>query len=1098
MRMKKRNALLTLTLGLALSPVLGYGEQKNVTVAPEQWLLEKIRVGEASNRDDLVRQSLYRLESIAPDNPDVIAARIRLSLREGNRTLAQEQLAKLKAIAPTSEAYSQAQFSLKLTDPEVQQQLQQARLLATAGQLEQARIAYESLFDGVLPKGDLSLEYLKLLSRLPDQKKSADSQLQVQLKQNPDDVNMQLLKAQKSFEQGQNEQGFKWLEKAATKPSGITPAAEMWMAQIQQQPVNAKSVAALQHYLTVFVEGTPVINGRQELSRQQALLTNPAYLARLNGLAKIENGESSSAIAPLKQALKAEPDDAELVGALGLAYSRSGDRQQAIGLFQRAQRLDPNSGKWRSLIQTNRYWLLIEQGDRALKTNELAQAEKYYLQAKSLDSRDPWALIGLGDVALAKQQEATAEQQYLRALAIESDNSSAQRGLVNIYQNQSPQKALDYLNGLPIAQREKLKDKQEGIQRDLLTAKAEGFAQQGQFQQAADIYQQVLNLSPDDVWVTYRYAQALRQSGKLTEADTAFLQLVKQRPTDPQQVYAYSLYLSGSDRADAALKHLNSLPDAQWDDNMREMSQRLVLDKTLSEIDQLIAQGKKNQARESLQRADIKVDSLNPNQQRNVAMAWLNVGETARANSLLQRLKTQAYNQPAGQDKALIFRDAARLERLEGRPLAAEEDYKQAMVASNITDRIPQDNDSYTRLTRNVLPNNTDDEWLQRSIRSDAHDLYRQQDVNFTLDNDYWQSSGTSGQSDLAANTTMMQVDMPWYQGRAFLRSDIVYMDAGTFENQQGNYSQTFGTCAEQVCSSDLNQTATGVSFGVGWENERWKGDFGSTPFGFPVVDWVGGLSYNNDWRDIGWTTTVSRRPIARSLLSFAGARDPGTGTTWGGVRATGVSLGLSYDQGGANGLWGDISAHQITGKNVADNTRQSLMAGYYYKIINENNRQVTVGLNNMMWSYQKDLSGYTLGQGGYYSPQQYISFSVPVDYRQRTENWSWQLGGSVSWSRSSNQNQNRYPLQNLVPDELVDKRVIENGSGSTGFGYTAQAMIERRLSSHWTIGTSIDIQQARDYAPNHFLVYVRYSLAGWQGDLDLPPRPLIPYADFK
>jgi hypothetical protein len=29
-------------------------------------------------------------------------------------------------------------------------------------------------------------------------------------------------------------------------------------------------------------------------------------------------------------------------------------------------------------------------------------------------------------------------------------------------------------------------------------------------------------------------------------------------------------------------------------------------------------------------------------------------------------------------------------------------------------------------------------------------------------------------------------------------------------------------------------------------------------------------------------------------------------------------------------------------------------------------------------------------------------------------------------------------------------------------------------------------------------LIYLRYSLAGWQGDLDLPPQPLTPYADFK
>jgi len=50
-------------------------------VAPEEWLLEQVRIGEASHRDDLVRQSLYRLELMAPQNPQVLSARMRLALR---------------------------------------------------------------------------------------------------------------------------------------------------------------------------------------------------------------------------------------------------------------------------------------------------------------------------------------------------------------------------------------------------------------------------------------------------------------------------------------------------------------------------------------------------------------------------------------------------------------------------------------------------------------------------------------------------------------------------------------------------------------------------------------------------------------------------------------------------------------------------------------------------------------------------------------------------------------------------------------------------------------------------------------------------------
>jgi len=63
-------SLLTLSLGVALLPLA-----QAATTPAQEHLLEQVRLGEASNREDLVRQSLYRLELIDPNNPDLIAAR---------------------------------------------------------------------------------------------------------------------------------------------------------------------------------------------------------------------------------------------------------------------------------------------------------------------------------------------------------------------------------------------------------------------------------------------------------------------------------------------------------------------------------------------------------------------------------------------------------------------------------------------------------------------------------------------------------------------------------------------------------------------------------------------------------------------------------------------------------------------------------------------------------------------------------------------------------------------------------------------------------------------------------------------------------------
>ncbi|CNH19239.1 cellulose synthase complex outer membrane protein BcsC [Yersinia enterocolitica] len=1160
-----RNIKINWLLSLALLPQAFIGVARGAeAVSPTQFLLEQVRLGEATNKDELVKQSLYRLNMMDPNNPDVIAAGIRQALRQGNLAEAQKQLDKLQQLAPDSDVYRRAKLMLAMTKPEVRQQLQEARLLATAGRVAEAKVKYDQLLQGNPPTLDLAVEYWRLVARLPGQEALATQKLASLDQQYPGNVALRMALARMYFSQQKAAQGYAMLEKVATDPTGTSDAADLWMDTIKTMTVSPQSVAALTHFLNVFSTGPQADMARKELANQQAMLADPTYQARLSGLAKVDSGSGAAAIPALKQALAASPYDPEILGALGLAYARAGDRAQALRLFEQAQKSDKDglkSDKWASLIKTNRYWLLNDEGDKALKTGNTALAQQKYQQARQIDGSDSYALIGLGDVAVARHDDKTAEQHYQQALRLDPANSSAVRGLANIYQRESPQKALNYLNNLPRSQQAKMRDTLNSLQLDMLKQQAEALAAQQQWHQAAEKYRQAQKLAPDDVWITYRLAQALAQDGHSAQADAEFHQLASRKPGDPEQVYAYALYLSSTERDSQALAHLATLPAAQWNDNIRELDQRLKLDQVLTlarqlrengdetgaitalrqqpantqidltladwalergdysealagyqrirarepqnpdarlgEIEAYIAEGRLSDARQHLQTEPLTGEGASLNTQRRVANAWSGVGDPQKAADIFQRLKPAAAKGAPSQDNALVFRDSARLAQSQGQPTAAQDDFKQAMVASGIAPTRPTDNDSYTLLTRNQAT----DDWLKRGIRADAADLYRQQDTRVTLDQDYWGSSGTGGISDLSAFNTMAQVDTPLADGRAFFRSDIIEMNASTFANTKGVYKEKFGTCYKAGCEGDIRQRASGTSIAMGWQNDHWATDIGTTPMGFEVVDVVGGLAYSNSWNHIGWTATASRRPLSSSLLAFAGTRDPNTNVTWGGVRANGVSLGASYDRGEANGVWSDLSYHYLTGQNVADNQRLRFMTGYYYKLINEDNRRLTVGLNGMWWHYQKDLSGYTLGQGGYYSPQKYLSLAIPVNYRQRTDNWSWELGGSVSLSHSATNDRARYPLQSLLNNSIKsisDRNDLDYGDSSNGVGYTLRALIERRLSSHWTLGAGVDIQQAKDYTPSHALIYLRYSMAGWQGDLDMPPQPLVPYADFK
>lgn len=1145
---------------ISLSSLPALAAEPARQVAPVEWLLEQIRTGEATNKYDLVAQALYRLDKIDPDNPEALAARLRLALRQGDQVKAQQYMAQLKQQAPDAPATREAQANMLLISPEGRQQLQQARLLAASGHLPEARAAWDKLFNGAFPGVDIALEYWSLVARIDGQQPTALANLQALDRRYPGNVGVRLQLARLQFQNDNPAQAAGELKTLAQNPAGRDQAAELWLSNIQAQPVTAQSVAQLQQYLEAFTSGDARTRGEQELARQQKLLADPAFQQRSRGLALVDNGAGAEAIPTLQTALRLNPNDAELLGAMGQAQARANQRAAAIGYFERALQAgqqSTNVSMWQSLLQTNRYWLTIENGDKALAQGNIDGAAQLYQQARALDSSDGYALIGLGDVALARKNQAEAERLFRQAWQLDRTNTTAVTRLAGLYQQQSPQKAIAFINGLSGEQQRALGTTLNSLRSDVLRAEADALAQQGSWTQAAEKYRAAQQNTPNDVWLNYRLAGALRSAGQPQQADRQMVEMARRLPGDPTQVYAWSLYLSGSDRADEALIQLNSVPQARWDQNMRELAARLQQDKVYAQADalrqagnngaatallnglpasprrditladwaladgypqqalqgyqQLLAQDKNNQDAalgqiEALVALDRKAEARNAlnalpagsaeaslNVGRRLANAWRSVDDGARARQLYQQLKPRALQEAPSQSSALVFRDAAQLEAPQ-QPALALLDYRQAMVASGITQTPPQDNAAFTRLMRNQA----DDDWLKRGIRADAAELYQRQDTTLKLEQDYSRNKGTGGISDFTAHTTMLQLDTPLAAGKSFVRVDRVDVSAGTFVTENGSHSEVFGTCAdaEGGCSRDLDQHAEGVAVGVGWQNDRWSADIGTSPMGFEVVNWVGGVTWNTDVQDIGLSFTASRRPISSSLLAWAGARDPNpqNDRSWGGVVATGGAVGLSFDRGGSHGVWADLSAHQITGKNVADNSRERLMAGYYYKLLNEDNRRATIGLNSMLWHYQKDLSDYAFGQGGYYSPQSYFSLAVPLNYRQRTENWSFDVGGSISWSRSKTRSQQRYP----VDPGFTTANPASESSASNGFGYTLRAAVERRLTTHWAVGLAVDIQQAEDYTPSHGLIYARYSLGGWQGDLDLPPQPLTPYADFK
>lgn len=538
-------SLLTLSLGVALLPLA-----QAATTPAQEHLLEQVRLGRPAIVN-LVRQSLYRLELIDPNNPELIAARMRYLLRQGDAAGAQKELERLTKLAPDSPELKASRNEMKSNTGEGRQALQQARLLGVAGKVDEAIAAYEKLYGGVPDDVDVAIEYWTLVARLPARHSEGVSQLKKLNASAPGNVSLLTSLAKQMFADNKPQEGFAYLAEMARSASGRGIAADMWFSEVKSMPVSKASVQALQQFLLQFPTGSVAANARVLLDQQQAQLQDPTFRARSEGLAAVKSGNTTQAVADLQKAVQADSRDSDAVGALGQAYSQRGDRARAVAQLSKAIAMDPDSpnrGKWDSLLQTNRYWLLIKQGDNALKAGQLSQAQNYYAQAQRVDRTDSYAVLGLGDVAAARKEAAAAERYYQQALRLDRGNNLAVRGLANLYRAESPEKASAWIAGLPPAQRRSIDDIERSLTNDRLEKQAQALESQGNWAQAAEVQRRRLALDPDSVWITYRLARDLVSAGERQEADALMRTMVNRQPQDAERVYASGLYLSGNDQ----------------------------------------------------------------------------------------------------------------------------------------------------------------------------------------------------------------------------------------------------------------------------------------------------------------------------------------------------------------------------------------------------------------------------------------------------------------------------------------------------------------------------------------------------------------------
>lgn len=370
--------------------------------------------------------------------------------------------------------------------------------------------------------------------------------------------------------------------------------------------------------------------------------------------------------------------------------------------------------------------------------------------------------------------------------------------------------------------------------------------------------------------------------------------------------------------------------------------------------------------------------------------------------------------------------------------------------------------------------------------------------------------SGSSGMSRLDATEIPVYVRIPdGYTGHYFFHADTVLLNAGTLPTDQFDPAYKFGKIAAlgNAGLRPIDQTDKGVALAAGYDfngaNNTWRADIGTTPVGFTVNNLLGGFLYRHDFYNSSVSVDVSRRPITSSLVSYAGARDPATGETWGGVVRSGATVRGAQDVGSIT-LFTSVGYGVLTGKNTETNHEFKVRSGFDWPVYQGTDQRFSSGLVLNYWHYDNNQHFYTFGNGGYYSPGRYVSVSIPLDWAGRYKRWAWELEASVgnSWTREDDAPY--FPTRPDLQAQAVARMAAASlgtpyfGTGSGGgFSYTVAAAVEYRITPHWVIGSRFKLDRSRDYAPNLGTIYLRYFFDRQRMPVPYPPDPVKPYSTY-
>ncbi|MBR0654624.1 cellulose biosynthesis protein BcsC [Plastoroseomonas arctica] len=358
--------------------------------------------------------------------------------------------------------------------------------------------------------------------------------------------------------------------------------------------------------------------------------------------------------------------------------------------------------------------------------------------------------------------------------------------------------------------------------------------------------------------------------------------------------------------------------------------------------------------------------------------------------------------------------------------------------------------------------------------------------VTFAAEPNVRARSGTTGLDRLTEISAGIEARGPLAGGDVSVRATPVLADAGSLERDPNTLRRYGGNALAGPGggTAPRSNSAEGVGFGVQYRREGLVIDAGTTPIGFPRTEFVGGIEISPAiGSNLRIRALAERRAVTDSLLSWAGIRDTQSGRDFGGVIRTGGRAQLEYGQGPVT-LYAGGGYSSFSGQGVQDNTRYEAGAGLGYRVWRDEESELTTGVDIAHFGYQRNLRFFTLGHGGYFSPQSYTALTVPLDWRGRSGDLTWRLGASLGFASFREDAAPYFPGNAALQGRLEgaarsDGTLVTQYPSQSQSGVVASVRgdLEYRINQQIRVGGLLRFERTADFNETRGLMYLRYAL---------------------